>query len=135
ILALGPVIIGVAAVFGSRLHRASTGVQDQLADATVVAEEGLQGVRIVKSFGREEYEAGRYAAAIDRSFGGSLRMAIYISSFASVMMFLGFCAITAILWYGGREVLAGRLTLALISGFLIYGMTIAFSLGGLGGLY
>jgi subfamily B ATP-binding cassette protein MsbA len=135
ILALVPVIIGVAGVFGSRLHRASTRVQDQLADATVVAEEGLQGVRIVKSFGREEYEARRYATAIERGFQASLRMAIYNSSFASVMMFLGFCAITAILWYGGREVLAGRLTLALISGFLIYGMTIAFSLGGLGSLY
>src|SRR4030095_11660141 len=36
---------------------------------------------------------------------------------------------------GGREVIAGRLTLAMISGFLIYGITIAVSLGGLGGLY
>src|SRR5262249_45795826 len=36
---------------------------------------------------------------------------------------------------GGSEVIAGRLTLAMITGFLIYGITIAGSLGGLGGLY
>jgi subfamily B ATP-binding cassette protein MsbA len=39
------------------------------------------------------------------------------------------------MWYGGREVIAGRLSLAMITGFLIYGISIAGSLGGLGGLY
>ncbi len=39
------------------------------------------------------------------------------------------------MWYGGREVIAGRLTLAMITGFLMYGISIAASLGGLGGLY
>ncbi len=51
------------------------------------------------------------------------------------MLFLGFGSIAALIWYGGREVIAGRLTLALISGFLIYGIAIAASLGGLGSLY
>ncbi len=44
-------------------------------------------------------------------------------------------SIAALIWYGGREVIAGHLTLAMISGFLIRGMTIAASLAGLGGLY
>jgi subfamily B ATP-binding cassette protein MsbA len=135
ILALAPVLILVAFVFGRRIQKASTGVQDQLADATVVAEEGLQGVRVVKSFGREIYETQRYRSAMDKTFQSSLRMAVYNSLFSSVMMFLGFGAIAALIWYGGREVIAGRLTLALISGFLIYGIAIAASLGGLGSLY
>jgi subfamily B ATP-binding cassette protein MsbA len=135
ILALVPVLILVAFVFGRRIQKTSTGVQDQLADATVVAEEGLQGVRVVKSFGRELYETQRYQSAMDRTFQSSLRMAIYNSLFGSLMMFLGFGAVAALIWYGGREVIAGRLTLALISGFLIYGIAIAASLGGLGSLY
>src|SRR6266498_2996779 len=135
ILALVPVLLLVAFLFGSRIQNVSTGVQDQLADSTVVAEEGLQGIRIVKSFGREAHETQRYTAAMDKTFRASLRMAIYNSSFTAVMMFLGFSAVAAIMWYGGREVIAGRLTLAMISGFLIYGITIAASLGGLGGLY
>ncbi|MFL5807641.1 MAG: ABC transporter ATP-binding protein [Roseiflexaceae bacterium] len=135
ILALLPVLLLVAFVFGSRIQKASTGVQDQLADTTVVAEEGLQGVRIVKSFGRETHETQRYRAAMDKTFQASLRMAVYNSLFGSVMMFLGFGSIAALIWYGGREVIAGRLTLAMISGFLIYGIAIAASLGGLAGLY
>lgn len=135
ILALVPVLLGFAFGFGRRIQKVSTGVQDQLADSTVVVEEGLQGIRIVKSFGREGYEMQRYDNAMEKTFRAALKMAVYNSTFASVMMFLGFSAIAAIMWYGGREVIDGHLTLAMISGFLIYGIAIAASLGGLGGLY
>jgi ATP-binding cassette, subfamily B, bacterial MsbA len=135
ILALVPVLLLVGYLFGSRIQKASMRVQDQLADSTVVAEEALQGIRVVKSFGRETYETQRYTAAMDKTFKASLRMAVYNSSFTSLMMLLGFGSIAALIWYGGREVIAGRLSLAMISGFLIYGITIAASLGGLAGLY
>jgi subfamily B ATP-binding cassette protein MsbA len=135
ILALVPILIVVAAVFGFRVQKASTRIQDELADSTVVAEEGLQGIRVVKSFGREEHEIKRYHNAMEKTFRASLRMAVYNSSFTSLMMFLGFSTIAAIMWYGGREVISGKLTLAMITGFLMYGITIAASLGGLAGLY
>jgi ATP-binding cassette, subfamily B, bacterial MsbA len=135
ILGMVPVLILVAVTFGSRIQKGSTQIQDHLADSTIVAEEGLQGIRVVKSFGREEYETGRYHGAMEKTFRASLRMAVYNSLFGSVMMFLGFGSIGAIMWYGGREVIAGRLSLAMITGFLIYGISIAASMGGLGGLY
>ncbi len=135
ILALVPVLIVVAIVFGRRVQKASTEVQDQLAASTVVAEEGLQAIRVVKSFGRESYESGRYHQAMDKTFRASLKIAVYNAIFMAVMSFLGFASIAAIMWYGGREVIAGRLTLAAIAGFLIYGISIAASLGGLSGLY
>lgn len=135
ILALVPVLIVVAFVFGRRITKASTRIQDQLADSTVVAEEGLQGIRVVKSFGREDYETGRYNGAVEKAFYASVRMAVYNSLFGALMMFLGFGSIAAIVWYGGHEVMAGRLTPGSITGFLIYGISIAASLGGLGSLY
>jgi subfamily B ATP-binding cassette protein MsbA len=135
ILALVPVIILIAFTFGRRIQKGSTRVQDQLADSTIVAEEGLQGIRVVKSFGREAYETQRYDTALEKTFRASLQMAGYNALFGALMMFLGFGSIAAIMWYGGREVIAGRLTLAMITGFLMYGISIASSLGGLGGLY
>lgn len=135
VLALIPILLGVAFLFGSRIEKASTKIQDQLADSTIVAEEGLQGIRIVKSFGREGYEIKRYDEAMNKTFQASLRMTVYNSLFGSLMLFLGLSSIAAILWYGGHQVLAGNLSLATISGFLIYGIAIATSLGGLGGLY
>lgn len=135
ILALVPVLIVIAVVFGRSINKGSMQVQDQLADSTVVAEEGLQGIRIVKSFGRENYETQRYATAMEKTFKASLKMAVSGSLFGSLMMFLGFGSIGAIMWYGGREVIAGNLSLAMITGFLIYGISIAASLGGIAALY
>lgn len=135
ILAVVPFLILVGFTFGRRIQEGSTRIQDQLAASTVVAEEGLQGIRVVKSFGRETYETERYNEAMEKTFQASLRMAVYNSLFGSVMLFLGFGSIAAIVWYGGREVIAGRLTVAMITGFLMYGISIATSLAGLGGLY
>ncbi|MGJ5814030.1 ABC transporter ATP-binding protein [Paludibaculum fermentans] len=135
ILALVPPLVLLVAVFGRRIQKSSTGLQDHLAESTTVAEEALQGIRVVKSFGREQHETTRYGAAARQALSASLRMAFLHSSFSSVMMFLGFGTIAAIMWYGGREVIAGRLSLAMINGFLMYGLMIAGSLGGLAGLY
>ena len=52
------------------------------------------------------------AAASRAMLGASVRLALYSSSFASLMMFLGFGSIGAIAWYGGHEVIAGRQSLA-----------------------
>jgi subfamily B ATP-binding cassette protein MsbA len=135
ILVLVPVLLVVAFAFGRPLQRLATRVQDELAGATAAAEEGLQGIRIVKSFAREAYEIARYEGAMHRTFTQSMRLALFRSLFAAAMAFLGFGSIGAILWFGGREVLEGRLTLPMISGFLIYGFTIAANLGGLAGFY
>jgi subfamily B ATP-binding cassette protein MsbA len=135
ILALVPALILVASVFGRRIQRVSTAVQDELAGSTSVAEEALQGIRVVKSFGRERYETDRYASAIRKTFQAAVRMAVTHSLFATAMMFLGFGTIAAIMWFGGREVIAGRMSLAMINGFLMYGVMIAGSLGGLAGFY
>jgi subfamily B ATP-binding cassette protein MsbA len=135
ILLLLPTLMVVAFVFGRPLQRLSTTVQDALANSTASAEEGLQGIRIVKSFAREKYETERYNQAMQVTFGSSMRLVLLRSAFGALMAFLGFSTIAAILWFGGREVLEGRLTLPMISGFLIYGVSIAANLGGLAGFY
>lgn len=135
ILVLSVVLIVVAVVFGIYFERLSTRVQDQLAEATTVIEENLQNIRVVKSFARESYESDRYDGIMNRMFKLIMRLTVFRSTFESTMAFLGFGAIAAILYVGGREVIAGNLSLPTISGFLIYGITIAANLGGLAFLY
>ena len=135
VLILTLAIVGIAVTFGRSFQKLSTMLTDRLAMLTVVVEEGLQGIRVVKSFTRESYEVDRYNATMQQALTTALRLAVFRSAFGAVMAFLGFGAIAAILWFSGREVMAGRLAFSTISGFLIYAITIAASLGGLSGLY
>jgi ATP-binding cassette, subfamily B, bacterial MsbA len=135
IVALTPIIIGMGAVFGIWLRRISTEIQDELAGATTVTEEVLQNIREVKSFVRESYEVKRYDSAIDRALQAAIRLLRIRSIFGPLVAFLGFGALALILWFGGREVLDGRLTGGQLIGFLVYGGTLAGALGSLVGLY
>ncbi|MBI3361268.1 MAG: ATP-binding cassette domain-containing protein [Chloroflexi bacterium] len=135
ILLLAPLVAVSAALFGARMRRLSTAVQDQLADGTAMAEEALSEVRVVKAFAREPYEAKRYADQLERAFGATMRLTVVRSAFGPLITFLGFGALAGILWFGGREVLAGRLTGGALIAFLVYGINIAASIGAFTALY
>lgn len=135
ILLLMPALVAIAFIFGRPLERMSTRVQDDLASATVTVEEGLSGVRVVKSFGREPFEDQRYRRDLGRALGSAIRVTAARAGFGSLMLFLGFASIAAILWYGGRQVMAGAMTVGMITSFIIYGFLIAGGLGSLAGLY
>lgn len=135
ILVLTPVIVALGAGFGILLRRTSTQIQDDLAAATTVADEVFQNIREVKSFVREPYEIERYGAAIARAFRAALRLLRIRAAFGPLVAFLGFGGLAAVLWFGGREVLEGRLTGGQLIAFLIYGLTVAGSLGSLVNLY
>lgn len=135
IIVLIPVVVLLGFVFGFYFRRISTEVQDEIAGATVVGEEVLQNIREVKSFARESYEIGRYRNAIERAFNASVRLLRVRAIFSPTMAFLAFGGLSLILWFGGREVLEGRLTGGQLIAFLIYGLTVAGSFASLVGIY
>ncbi|MCC7361975.1 MAG: ABC transporter ATP-binding protein [Anaerolineales bacterium] len=135
ILGLAPLLVAAGVVFGAQLRRLSTTVQDQLADGTAMAEEALNGARVVKAFTREPYEAGRYAAQMEQAFAATMRLTRVRAAFGPLLTFLGFAALAGVLWFGGREVLAGRLSGGALIAFLVYGLNIAAALGSFSTLY
>ncbi len=135
ILALAPAISIGAVVFGRRLRGLSTQVQDQIAEGNAAAEEALANVRVVKAFTREQFETGRYNSVVQSALQAAMKVTAWRSAFGSTMAFLGFGAIAAILWFGGQEVLAGRLSAGSLVAFLVYGANIGAALGTFAGLY
>jgi len=129
----GMILAGI--YFGRRIRGISTEVQDRLADATAVLEETVSGIRVVQSFAREPYEIKRFRQAIEEAFRTSMRRTRIRSTFLPVVSFLGFSALVLVLWYGGRQVVAGQMSPGDLVSFLIYSGTIAASLGTFTGLY
>ncbi|MFN8495086.1 MAG: ABC transporter transmembrane domain-containing protein [Caldilineaceae bacterium] len=120
ILVLIPPIMFVATFYGKRLKRLAAAAQDRQADAAVVLEEMLSGVRVVKSFGREQYEATRYRQAIETSFATTTEQARQRATFVPIISLLGFSAIVILLWYGGRQVIDGVMTPGELIAYLFY---------------
>jgi subfamily B ATP-binding cassette protein MsbA len=135
ILLLTPIIVTLGAIFGLWLRRTSTQIQDELASATVVTEEVLHNIREVKGFVREAYEIDRYYSAVGRALSAALRLLRVRSIFGPLVAFLGFSGLALTLWFGGREVIEGRLTGGQLISFLIYGLTVGGALGSLVNLY
>lgn len=135
IIVLMPLVVVVGTVLGRAIQRTSTRVQDELAGATVVAEEVFQNIREVKSFVREQYEINRFNSAIEVAFRAAVKLLTVRSVFGPIIAFIAFSGLALILWFGGREVLDGRLTAGELIAFLIYGLTVAGSFAGVIGVY
>lgn len=135
ILVLAPLVVLSAAFFGRHLRRLSTEVQDRLADSTAQAEEALSAIRVVKAFNREKYETGRYQEQVEKTFMATLRMTVIRAAFGPLIAFMGFASLGGVLWFGGREVLDGRLTGGELVAFLVYGINIGAAMGAFTGLY
>jgi len=124
-----------ARYFGMKIRKLSRQVQDRLADTTAVAEEALAAIRIVKAFARSTYEVRRYGEAVEDLFETARHRVLVSTIFWSSMSVLFLSALVSIFWYGGTEVLAGRLTAGDLVAFIFYAFSISRSVSGMSRLY
>jgi ATP-binding cassette, subfamily B, bacterial MsbA len=134
-LAVAPVIVGAAVVFGRALRKASTGVQDRIAEASGMADEAFSQIRTVQSFVREAEEERRYRGLLDVVVEAAVKRARVRATFFGVVGFVAFAGVTAVLWEGGRRVLAGSLTAGTLVQFHFYAFFIAAAIGSLASLF
>lgn len=134
-LGIVPLVVGSAMFFGKRLKRITTGVQDELAESTAVAEEAFAQVRVVQGFAREPLERERYADRINRVITVALKRARVRAMFFGAITFTTFTGVTAVLWTGGRLVLSGELTPGEMVSFLLYTVSIAAAIGALASFF
>lgn len=125
ILVMIPPLVLMASRFGKKLKRLSSEAQDRLADATITLEELLSGIRVVKSFAQENYEGERYRTEIEKGYDVAVRREYQRSIFVALFTGLGFGAMTFLIWFGGRQVIAGQITPGELVGFLIYFLVVS----------
>ena len=122
LIALAPLpFVSVAVkLFGAAIYRRFQRVQAQLADMTAITQEGLSGVRVVRSYGQEEQQVERFTEATRRYFRRN-RALIRLQSifYATMTFFLGLGAVL-VLWVGSSDVIAGRMTLGEFVAFGAY---------------
>lgn len=115
-----PITVMAIFSFSKKVGPAYLAIQEQLAGMTSVLQENISGIRVVKSFGRERWEGAKFEeqnAALLKKNLFAVRIWTYYFPFLS---FLTGLSAAAILWYGGREVIQGRLLLGELIAFNSY---------------
>jgi ATP-binding cassette, subfamily B, bacterial MsbA len=105
-----PIAIYPLLVFGKKLKRYSRRMLISLEDITERLNETITGIRIVKAFGMEDYERARFKEVNDRLFNAFMRRFKVRALSNPVMETLGGLGVSAIVFYGGYQVINGTST-------------------------
>ena len=113
-----PLTIYPIATFGRKMRSVATRTQVTMGTLTTLLQETISGARIVKAFGREDYEGSRFSRENENLLRLTLK-AVSISAISSPFMeFLGGIGIAAIVFYGGYQVIQGVSTPGTFFSFL-----------------
>ena len=135
LLAVLPVLVAVAVVFGRFIRKISRQAQDQLAVSNTIVEETLQGISNVKAFVNEAFEVGRYNRSIREVVKIAMRGAKFRGVFASFIVFCLFGTIVSVVWYGSHLVQAGEISIASMFTFILLSTFVGAAMGSFPELY
>jgi ABC-type multidrug transport system fused ATPase/permease subunit len=131
-LAPAPFIVYTASRYNRVSRPAQQEVQQRIAELTAEAEENVSGIRIVKAFAREEYQLQRFSRSVSRVFDQSIYSTRLQAFFSPLIGLLPQLGIALVLLIGGREVIAGNLSLGNFTAFYTYLVMLAGPLRMLG---
>ena len=114
-----PVILSSARRIGSRVRQTTRRGQDKLAEIQNILHETITGNRIVKAFGMERWEMGRFRGAAHRLFRANLRSVSVQAISSPLMDALGAVAIALLLLLGRERILHGQMTTGSFIAFLV----------------
>ena len=93
-----------------KVRRLSRKGQGSLGYLSALLQETIQGTRVVKAFGMEDYERQRFAAENHRLYKHAIRAGRLKAFVPSMVELLAACGIAGVVWYGGLSVIEGERT-------------------------
>ncbi|HEX3734053.1 MAG TPA: ABC transporter ATP-binding protein, partial [Solirubrobacterales bacterium] len=124
-LAPAPLVVYTASRYNRVSRPAQQEVQQRIAELTAEAEENVSGIRIVKSFAREEHQLHRFQRAVGRVFDQSIYATRLQAFFSPLIGLLPQFGIALVLLVGGRLVIEGSLSLGNFTAVYTYAWMLA----------
>src|SRR5580700_7592639 len=110
-----PVVSVVIQYFGRRIHERFERIQAMFSDISARAQENFSGARVVRAYVQEEAEIASFESANQEYIARSLKLVRLMGMLWPTLELMLGLAMVLVLWIGGREVLAGRITVHLVS--------------------
>jgi ATP-binding cassette subfamily B protein len=119
-LAFVPVVAVQAAWNSLRLRPVWLQVQDLQGQLSTILQENLTGQRVVKAFGRADFEAEKFDRRASELFGSSYETSRIQAFQEPLMTSLWLLSLALVFWVGGQEIIAGRMTVGEMASFQLY---------------
>ena len=115
-LALPPIVIG----FGKVIHLRFEGIQEQLSTMSTMVQENLTGLRIVRAYSQEEEQERQFEELNSDYLSQNMGLVKASGFFFPLLMLVAGIAMVIVLWYGGLQVMQGRITIGDFVAFNFY---------------
>ncbi len=112
-----PVIGLLVSFFGKQIRGATISAQSKVADVSSIIQEKVSGIRVIKSFAMEKHEIEKFKTENESNFWAVMKLAQIHVTQAPLLAFVQMLAVIALVWYGGYEVVSGRLSPANLISF------------------
>jgi ATP-binding cassette, subfamily B, bacterial len=129
VLLVVPFVVVPILVYGRRVRHLSRDSQDAIAALSAYAEEAINAVRTVQAFTHEAVDRKRFGDRAEAAFAVARRRITVRAVLTGLVILLAFGAVTVILWIGGHDVMAGRITAGQLSAFVFYAVLVATGVG------
>lgn len=118
-------------LLGHRVRNRSRISQDRIADIGAFIDEVLYGIQTVQAFCHEAIDRRRYGEQVEAAFQAAIARTRVSAMLTALVMLFTFMSISVVLWVGGHDVLAGRISGGQLSAFVFYALLVAGSVSAL----
>ena len=115
-----PLMFIVVRIMSRQIMERTLKVQEGLADLSSRVQEGASGIHVVRAYGREEWQNAEFAKLNAEFKTESIALARIRGLFPPLMKSVSGLGLLVVLWYGGAQVIAGRLSLGDLVAFMGY---------------
>ena len=129
VLAGVPLVVAPIILFGRRVRKLARATQDRVGDVGAFLDESLHEIRTVQGYGHEARDRQDFAARVEAAFGTAVHRIRQRALLVAAVIVLVFGAVGVILWIGGHDVVAGRLSPGELSAFVFYAVLVAGAVG------
>jgi ATP-binding cassette subfamily B protein len=129
VLLMLPLVIVPIIVMGKRVRALSRATQNKVADVSSHAEESISAIRTIHAMALEEVENTRFGVQVEETLRVSLSRIRMRALLTAIVISLVFGAVVTVLYIGGQDVIAGRISPGDLSAFIFYAVIVAGALG------
>ncbi|WP_460161115.1 ABC transporter transmembrane domain-containing protein [Pseudomonas sp. S2_B10] len=124
-----PLVIAPILIFGRRVRNLSRQSQDRIADIGSYVSETLGQIKTVQAYNHQVQDEQRFASTVEQAFETARKRIFQRAWLITLVIVLVLGAVAVMLWVGGMDVMAGRISAGELAAFVFYSLIVGSAFG------